>query len=341
MMNAIQSAIKKVVHRENLSEDEMTRVMEDIMNGSVTPEQLAGFLVAMYMKGETVAELAAATKVLRSLAVPVQTSCMPVVDVVGTGGDQVNTFNISTASAFVVAAAGGCVAKQGNRAATSKSGSADVLEAAGINLQLSAEQVSACIDKLGISFMFAPQHHHALRHASLVRKELGIRTFFNLLGPLTNPAGATHQLIGVFDQAWVKPVATVLQELGSQHVLVVHSKDGLDEISIGDETFVAELKQGKIRTYTVTPEQFGFKRSSIAQLEVETVAESLALLTQVLQNVPGPARDIVALNAGAAIYAADLAENLDVGIAKATAILASGAAYEKFQALIKMSQGFS
>lgn len=341
MMNVIQSAIKKVVHRENLSENEMTRVMEDIMNGSVTPEQLAGFLVAMYMKGETVAELAAATKVLRRLAVPVQTSCVPVVDVVGTGGDLVNTFNISTASAFVVAAAGGYVAKLGNRAASSKSGSADVLEAAGINLQLSAEQVSACINKLGISFMFAPQHHHALRHASLVRKELGIRTFFNLLGPLTNPAGATHQLIGVFDQAWVKPVATVLQELGSQHVLVVHSKDGLDEISIGDETFVAELKQGKIRTYTVTPEQFGFKRSSIAQLEVETVAESLALLTQVLQNVPGPARDIVALNAGAAIYAADLAENLDVGVAKATAVLASGAAYEKFQALIKMSQGFS
>jgi anthranilate phosphoribosyltransferase len=262
------------------------------------------------------------------------------VDIVGTGGDSANTFNISTASTFVVAAAGGIVAKHGNRSVSSKSGSADLLEAAGVNLELTPQQVEQCIEQIGVGFMFAPLHHSAMKHAIGPRREMGVRTIFNVLGPLTNPAGAPNQLLGVFSDELVEPLAEVLKALGSNHVLVVHSEDGMDEISIAAPTKVAELRNGAITTYTITPEQFGIERGDINALTVDSAQQSLAIVKRVLDNESGPARDIVVLNAGAAIYAADLVDSLEAGINKAQEVIASGAARDKLDALVSLSSSF-
>lgn len=319
----------------------MREVMRMIMSGRATDAQIAGFLIALRCKGETVDEIAAAVEVMRELASKVPITGDHIIDTCGTGGDGANTFNISTTCAFVVAAAGGQVAKHGNRSVSSSCGSADVLEAAGVNLDLSAEQVAQCVQKNGVGFLFAPKHHGAMKHTINVRKEMGVRTLFNLLGPLSNPASAPNQLIGVFSKDWVEPLAQVLKKLGSQHVLVVSAEDGLDEISIASATHVAELKDGVVATYTVTPEQFGLQRASLAELTVTNAATSLNMIKSVLNNQPGAALDIVLLNAGAAIYAANLADTLENGIETARQAIASGAALAKLDALIGYSQALS
>jgi anthranilate phosphoribosyltransferase len=332
------AAIRAVTEHHDLSTEEMYSVMQTIMTGEATPAQIGGFLIGLRMKGETVDEITAAARVMRELAAHVDVSGPHLVDTCGTGGDAATTFNISTASAFVVAAAGGTVAKHGNRSVSSKSGSADVLEAAGVNLDLSPEQVARCVNEVGVGFMFAPKHHSAMRHAIGPRKEMGVRTIFNVLGPLTNPAGAPNQVLGVYSNQWVEPLAEVLKQLGSEHVLVVHSQDGMDEISVGAPTFVAELNKEKIETYTIEPEDFGIERSDIAELGVDSAEESLAMIKSVFEGNKGPARDIVQLNAGAAIYAAGLAATLADGIAKAGEVIDSGAAMEKLNALVETSQ---
>lgn len=337
----MQSAIRSVLDKQDLSRDDMTAVMRLIMTGEATPAQIGGFLVGLRMKGETVDEITAAASVMRELASGVKVDGDHVVDIVGTGGDGINTFNISTASTFVVAAAGGTVAKHGNRSVSSKSGSADLLEAAGVNLDLSPEQVGQCIKEVGVGFMFAPKHHSAMKHAIGPRKEMAVRTIFNVLGPLTNPAGAPNQLLGVFSDELVQPLAEVLNALGSNHVLVVHSADGMDEISIADETHVAELKNGAITTYTITPEQFGLERGKLEDLQVDGAAQSLEVIKSAFANTPGAARDIVIINAGAAIYAADLVDSLEDGVNKAKEIITSGAAQTKLDELVSLSTSLS
>ena len=333
----MQLAIKTVLERKDLTADEMNNVMRIIMTGEATPAQIGGFLVGLRMKGETVDEIASAAKVMRELATGVKVTGDHVVDIVGTGGDGSNTFNISTACTFVVAAAGGTVAKHGNRSVSSKSGSADLLEAAGVKLDLNAEQVAKCINEVGVGFMFAPMHHSAMKHAIGPRKEMAVRTIFNVLGPLTNPAGAPNQLLGVFADELVEPLAEVLNKLGSNHVMVVHSEDGMDEISIGAATNVAELKDGKITTYKITPEQFGLNNTNISELAVDSAEESLAVIKKVLNNESGPAKDIVKFNSGAAIYVAGLADSLEAGIQKAEEVIASGAAKAKLEELVQLS----
>ena len=330
----IQTALQAVLDKQDLTRLEMRDVMRSIMSGEATPSQIAGFLIALRCKGETIAEITAAAEVMRSLATKVDIQGEHIIDTCGTGGDGANTFNISTTCAFVVAAAGGTVAKHGNRSVSSRSGSADVLEAAGVNLELSADQVAQCVNSIGVGFLFAQKHHGAMRHVATPRKEMGVRTLFNLLGPLANPAAAPNQLIGVFAKQWVEPLAQVLKALGSEHVLVVHADDGLDEISIASDTFVAELHKGEITTYTITPEQFGLQRADLSELAVTDVEHSLAVVRSVLDNQPGPARDIVVLNAGAAIYAAGLVDSLATGISKSQGVIASGAAKDKLQALV-------
>jgi anthranilate phosphoribosyltransferase len=322
----MQGAIRAVTELRHLSTEEMTDAMRIVMTGDATPAQIGGFLIGLRMKGETVEELAAAASVMRSLATGVRIEGDHVVDIVGTGGDGVKTFNISTTASLIVAACGGKVAKHGNRSVSSSSGAADLLEAAGVELALTPEEIQSCVAEVGVGFMFAPNHHSAMRHAVGPRREMAVRTLFNLLGPLTNPAGAPNQLLGVFDGQWVEPIAQVLKTLGSNHVLVVHSQDGLDEISIGAPTAVAELKGGEVTTYTLTPEQFGIERAPLESIVVESVDASLAMVRGVLNNDPGPARDIACLNAGAALYAADLCDNIEAGIVQATAALADGSA---------------
>ena len=336
----IKQAISQVLARHDLSDEEMTEVMRNIMTGGATPAQIGGFLVGLRMKGETVHEIAAAAKVMRELATRVEVDAEYLVDTCGTGGDSSGSFNISTASAFVTAAAGARVAKHGNRSISSKSGSADVLEAAGVRLDLTPEQVAQCVKEVGLGFMFAPAHHGAMKHAIGPRREMGVRTIFNVLGPLTNPAGAPNQVLGVFSDELLEPLANVLQSLGSRHVLVVHSRDGLDEISIGDHTEVAELKDGAVRRYAISPEQFGMQRAPITELAVEGAEQSLTVIRSVLEDNPGPARDIVCLNAGAAVYAAGLAESLAEGVKKADAAIASGEARNKLDQLIILTQSF-
>jgi anthranilate phosphoribosyltransferase len=331
----MQSAIKAVTEYKNLSSDDMASVMRLIMTGEATPAQVGGFLVGLRMKGETVEEVAAAASVMRELSTRVEVDKEHLVDTCGTGGDASGSFNISTASAFVVAAAGGKVAKHGNRSVSSKSGSADVLEAAGVNLELSPEQVARCVNDIGVGFMFAPLHHSAMKHAIGPRREMAVRTIFNVLGPLTNPAGAPNQVLGVFSNDWVEPLARVLKQLGSNHVLVVHADDGLDEISIGSETHVAELKDDEIATYTVQPEDFGMQRADLSTIRAEDAEHSLAIIRSVLANEQGPAKDIVCLNAGAAIYAAGLVSSLAEGVGRAQEVIASGEAAAKLEQLIK------
>jgi len=331
----IQQAIAKLLEQESLTADEMTDVMNEIMTGKATDAQTGGFLIALRLKGETVDEITAAAQVMRNLATPVDIQADNLIDIVGTGGDGSGTFNISTASCFVVAAAGGHVAKHGNRSVSSKSGAADVLEAAGVNLSVSPEQIKVCVEEVGVGFMFALNHHSAMKYAIGPRKEMAVRTVFNVLGPLTNPAGAPNQLLGVFSQELVRPLAEVLRQLGSNHVLVVHAQDGLDEISIATPTFVAELKDGEIKEYTIKPEDFGLNSQSLDSIKVETAEESLTMLKGVLANESGAAKDIVCLNAGAAIYASGLTSSLEDGIKKAADTIASGAALEKLNALIE------
>lgn len=330
----LQTAIKTVIQKTDLSRDDMHTVMETIMTGNATPAQIGGFLVGLQMKGETITEIAAAAKVMRDLATPVEITGDHIVDTCGTGGDGASTFNVSTASAFVVAAAGATVAKHGNRSISSSSGSADVLEAAGVNLDINPEQVKNCIEKVGVGFMFAQKHHGAMKHAIGPRREMAVRTIFNLLGPLTNPARAKHQVLGVFDKQWVEPMAHVLKELGSQHVLVVHAEDGLDEISIGSDSYVAELNNGEITTYSIKPEDFGLQRKDIDQLAVNNANESLAIIKAIFAGETGPARDIVCLNAGAAIYAADLTSSLADGIKRAQQHIDNGYAQQKLDEFV-------
>ncbi len=337
----MQQAINQVLAHHDLSSNEMTAVMRTIMTGGATAAQIGGFLIGLRMKGETVTEIAAAASVMRELASGVAIGDLPnTVDIVGTGGDSSATFNVSTASMFVAAAAGCHVAKHGNRSVSSKSGSADVLEAAGIRLDLTPQQVEQCVRDVGVGFMFAPGHHSAMKHAIGPRKEMGVRTIFNVLGPLTNPAGVPNQLLGVFSEDLLEPMAEVLQRLGSRHVMVVHSRDGLDEISCGAATDVAELKDGQIRCYSVRPEDFGIRRAPIGAIKVEDAAGSLAVIRGVLEDQSGPARDIVLLNAGAAIYTAGLAANLQAGLVKAERAISSGEARNRLDRLVILTQSF-
>ena len=337
----IKQAISKVIEGTDLKADEMSEVMRIIMTGGATPAQIGGFLVGLRMKGETVSEIAAAAAVMRQLATGVDLSDLEyALDIVGTGGDCSSTFNISTAAMFVAAAAGCHVAKHGNRSVSSTSGSADVLEAAGIRLDLTADQVAKCVREVGVGFMFAPAHHSAMKHAIGPRREMGVRTVFNVLGPLTNPAGVENQLLGVFSDDLLIPMAEVMQRLGSRHVLVVHSRDGLDEISIGDKTEAAELKNGQIRRFSIQPEDFGFERRPVSEITVASAQESLNTILSVLEDHAGPARDIVALNAGAAIYTSGLVANLRAGVDKASEAIASGEARNRLDRLVIMSQSF-
>ncbi|AGM40450.1 anthranilate phosphoribosyltransferase [Spiribacter salinus M19-40] len=334
----MQAAIQRVTTRGDLNDAEMTAIMQRIMSGEATPAQIGGFLVGLAMKGETVTEIAAAARVMRELATQVEVDRDHLVDTCGTGGDARGTFNISTATAFVVAAAGGRVAKHGNRSVSSASGSADLLEAAGANLALSPAGVARCIDEAGVGFIFAPQHHQAMRHAIGPRREMGVRTLFNLLGPLTNPAGAPNQLLGVYADAWVRPIAEVLQALGSERVMVVHSEDGLDEISIAAPTRVAELRDGTVREYTIQPEDFGLNRAALEDLRVDSAERSLEIIQAIFDGLPGPATDLLALNAGAAITIAGLAEDLAGGVARAQSLLASGTVRETLAHFVATSQ---
>lgn len=333
----IQSAIARVIDKQDLSADDMQSVMHSIMQGEASNAQIGGFLIGLRMKGETVEEIAAAASVMRKLASRVNVDHTHLVDIVGTGGDGSNTFNISTTSAFVIAAAGGKVAKHNNRSVSSKSGSADVLEAAGIKLELTPEQVAECVDKIGVGFMFAPLHHGAMKHAVGPRRELGTRTIFNLLGPLTNPAEVPNQLMGVFDGDLIVPLAEVLQKLGSEHVMVVHSEDGMDEISISAPTNVAELKNGTITSYQISPEQFGLSRSSLSEITVNDPNQSLEMMHAVLDNQAGACKDIVLLNAGAAIYTAGLSQDLGNGIRKADEVISNGIARQKLDELVRLT----
>jgi anthranilate phosphoribosyltransferase len=336
----LPTALASVVEFRDLNATDMEAVMRLIMTGQATPAQIGGFLVGLRMKGETVDEIVAAARVMRELATRVEVSGPHLVDTCGTGGDGASTFNISTACALVAAAAGARVAKHGNRSVSSSSGSADVLEAAGVRLDLDAQQVAACIDQVGVGFLFAPQHHSAMKHAIGPRREMRIRTLFNLLGPLTNPAGAPNQVLGVFSSLWVEPLARVLQRLGSEHVLVVHAEDGLDEISIAGPTRVAELKDGGITVYTVSPEDFGMQRADMSSITVENAAQSLAVINSVFENQAGPALDIVKLNAGAAIYAAGLTASLAAGVQLAAEVIRDGRARQTLESLVRVSNSF-
>ncbi|MDQ7014804.1 MAG: anthranilate phosphoribosyltransferase [Gammaproteobacteria bacterium] len=335
---SMHTAITTVMEHHDLSSEMMTDTMRLIMTGHATDAQIGGFLIGLRMKGETVDEIVAAARVMRELASKVLVSGKHLVDTCGTGGDASGSFNISTACAFVAAAAGAQVAKHGNRSVSSKSGSADVLEAAGVNLDLSPEQVAHCIEEIGVGFLFAPKHHSAMKHAIGPRKEMAVRTLFNVLGPLTNPASAPNQVLGVFDADWVEPLAEVLKQLGSRHVMVVHAVDGLDEISIASETLVAELKDGEIKTYQLSPEQFALPRTDLSHIRVDGAQESLTMIRSVLANEATPARDIVALNAGAAIYVSGITTTLEAGVEKALEVIASGAAAERLAKLVSLSQ---
>ncbi len=337
----IKSAIAEVIEKVDLTQEQMVAVMRQIMTGEASPEQIAGFLVALRMKGESLDEITGAVQVMRELASGVSVSGEHLVDIVGTGGDGASLFNVSTASAFVVAVSGGRVVKHGNRSVSSKSGSADLLEAAGVRLDLNSAQVARCVESEGIGFMFAPQHHSAMKYAAGPRKALGVRTLFNILGPMTNPAGVKRQLIGVFDAALCKPVAQVLQRLGSEHIMVVHSDDGLDEISLVGGTSVAELQGGEIREYRIAPSDFGITEQNLEGLGVADAADSLALIRDALGSRPSDtgrkAADIIALNAGAAIYVSGVAANLAEGVAMAQDSIASGLALEKLDELAAFS----
>lgn len=342
-MLTIQDALARIAEHGHLDQQEMQEVMQDIMTGQCTSAQIGAFLLGLRMKGESLEEITGAAKVMRELAAPMNIAGPHLIDTCGTGGDGQQLFNVSTAAAFVVAAAGGQVAKHGNRGVSSNSGSADVLEAAGARIDLNAEQVAKAVRVLGIGFMFAPNFHAAMRHAVGPRKELGMRTLFNMLGPLTNPAGVKRQLIGVFSEKLCEPLARVLGRLGSEHVLVVHSRDGLDEISLASTTTVAEYQAGEVHRWQLTPEAVGLKTQTLAGLEVASAAASLALIEQALgggslQGAAAKARDMIALNAGAAVYVAGLAPSMVDGVSQAMATLQSGQAWQRLQDYVVYTQ---
>lgn len=332
----VQHTLQQLVDRQDLSQATMHAAMMAVMTGEATPAQIGAFLVALRMKGETVDEITAAAQVMRELSSKVEVGVkrQHLVDTCGTGGSGIALFNVSTASAFVVACAGGFVAKHGNRSVTSKSGSADVLEAAGVNLNLTPEQVARCIDAIGVGFMFAVKHHSAMKHAIGPRREVGVRTIFNVLGPLTNPANAPNQVLGVYSRELVRPLAEVLKNLGSEHVLVVHSLDGLDEISLCAPTHIAELKAGNITEYTITPEDVGIAARPIDELYIDSAEQSLACIKRAMTDNHSAAADIVALNAGAAIYAANLCATLRQGVDMARDVLGTGIALEKLNEFV-------
>ncbi|WP_147695792.1 anthranilate phosphoribosyltransferase [Vogesella mureinivorans] len=334
-----QAALNRLIDQNELFHDEMLDLMRQIMRGEVPAPLIAAILIGLRVKTESVSEIAAAAQVMREFATRVPVSqCEHLVDTCGTGGDKSHTFNISTTAAFVSAAAGARVAKHGGRSVSSSSGSADVLEALGVNLNLNAGQVARCIDDIGVGFMFAPNHHTAMKYVAPVRKELGVRTIFNILGPLTNPAGAPNQVMGVFHPDLVGIQARVLRELGSEHVMIVHGCDGLDEITLSGDTRVAELKDGVIMDYTLNPADFGLSTAPLSAIRAETADASRGFLLDVLAGEPGPARDIVLLNAGAAIYTAGVAGSLADGVQAAAAAIDNGAARAKLDALVKLSQ---
>lgn len=335
----MQTAIRTVAEGRGLDGASMTSVMRTIMTGEATESQIGGFLIGLRMKGETVEEIAAAARVMRELADAVPVDPDGLVDTAGTGGDVSATFNVSTTAALIAAGARVRIAKHGNRAGSSRSGSADALEGAGVHIGLTPAQVAECIRRAGIGFMFAPHHHGAMRYAVGPRREMGARTVFNLLGPLTNPAGAPNQVIGVFDERWTGPLARVLRELGSRHVLVYHSEDGLDEISVGAPTRVAELRGGEVREYSVAPEELGVERSAAAldALRVDSPEASVAMMRGVLDGRPGPAHDIALLNAGAAIYVSGRAASLADGVEAARESVASGAGRDALARLVAVS----
>jgi anthranilate phosphoribosyltransferase len=341
----MKQALNAVVAKQDLTESEMASVMEAIMTGGATDAQIGGFLVALRMKGETIDEITGAARVMRQLATKVEIKADNLVDTCGTGGDGANIFNVSTASAFVVAAAGGQVAKHGNRSVSSSTGSADVLEAAGVNLSLTAEQVARAVEDIGVGFMFAPAHHSAMKHAIGPRKELAVRTIFNILGPITNPASVPNQVLGVFDGDLCEPLANVLGRLGSEHVLVVHAHDGLDELTLSGKSRIAELKDGKVSVYDVSPEDFGIQTQTLEGLSVDSAEESLTLIKDALskrETAQGKkAADLIALNAGAAIYASNLASTLAEGVSMAEDAISTGLALEKLNELAAFTRVFS
>jgi len=334
-----QEALQRTIDHREIFYDEMLSLMRQIMAGEVSPVMTAAILTGLRVKKETIGEISAAAQVMRDLVTRVPVTPHPhLVDIVGTGGDASHTFNISTASMFVAAAAGAKVAKHGNRSVSSKSGSADVLEALGVNLMLSPQQVAACIEATGIGFMFAPSHHSAMKNVAPVRREMGVRTIFNILGPLTNPAGAPNTLMGVFHPDLVGIQVRVMQRLGAEHVLVVWGKDGMDEISLGAGTLVGELRNGEIREYEIHPEDFGLQMVSHRGLKVADAEASKAMLLDALDNRPGTPREIVALNAGAALYAANLSDSIGDGIVRAREAIASGVARVKLEAFVAFTQ---
>ncbi len=337
MFTAAQ-ALHRLLDKADLEHKQMLDIMRQVMAGELTAAQIAGLLVALRMKGESVEEITAAAQVMRELSTKVDVADhQHLVDTCGTGGDGIQTFNVSTVSAFVAAAAGAKVAKHGGRSVSSTCGSADVLEALGVNVNLTPQQVASCVDQIGIGFMFAPNHHNAMKHAAPVRRELGVRTLFNLLGPLTNPAGAENQVMGVFDKNLTVKLANVLNQLGSQHVMVVHGADGMDEISFCGDTYVAELHEGKVKEYVVNPAQFGMPLHQAESIRVNNAQESRDIILQVLAGQKGAARDIVLLNAGAAIYVAGVADTLQAGIAQAGLAIDNGSAKAKLTELIRTS----
>ncbi|MBJ6136685.1 anthranilate phosphoribosyltransferase [Marinobacter litoralis] len=340
----MKQALDRIAANLDLSREEMKDVMRIVMKGEATDAQVGAFLMGLRLKSETIDEITGATEVMRELVTKVDIKAEPLVDIVGTGGDGANLFNVSSAASFVVAAAGGNVAKHGNRGVSSKSGSADLIEKAGVNLNMSPEEVARCVEEIGVGFMFAPSHHGAMKHAIGPRKELGCRTIFNILGPMTNPAGVKRQLIGVFTKALCRPMAEVMQRLGAEHIMVVHSKDGLDEISLATETYVAELKDGAITEYSITPEDLGIKSQTLVGLTVDSSEESLKLIRAAFgrqhDETTEKARDMIALNAGAAIYIAGLANTPQMGVEMALDAMGSGLAAGKMSELADFSQCF-
>ena len=333
-----KETLGQLLERQDLTHEAMLGVMHQVMGGELTQAQIAAFLIALRAKGETVDEIAAAAMVMRELSIKVDIQDKAhLIDTCGTGGDGIQTFNVSTISAFVAAAAGAKVAKHGGRSVSSTCGSADVLEALGVNVNQTPQQVAASVNEIGIGFMFAPNHHSAMKHAAPVRRELGVRTLFNLLGPMTNPANAHRQVMGVFDQSLTTKLAKVLQQLGSEHVLVVNGADGMDEISFTGDTFVAELKNGEVTEYLMNPAQWGLGIHDVKDIQIQNAEESKAMILAVLNGKPGAARDIVLLNAGAAIYVSGLVDTMQAGVEKAAAVIDSGAALQKLHQLISYS----
>ena len=333
-----QEALQRTIEHREIFHDEMLHLMRQIMAGEMSPVMMAAIITGLRVKKETIGEITAAAQVMREFSTKVEVADKThLVDIVGTGGDGSHTFNISTCSMFVAAAAGAKVSKHGGRSVSSKSGSADVLEALGMNINLKPAQIAQCLDEQGIGFMFAPNHHPAMKNVAPVRKELGVRTIFNILGPLTNPAGAPNILMGVFHADLVGIQVRALQRLGAEHAMVVYGRDGMDEVSLGAATMVGELKDGEIREYEIHPEDFGMVMASNRSLKVETAEDSRAMLLGVLNNQAGPAKDIVMLNAGVALYAANVAKSMEAGIALARTAIESGASKAKLDALVALS----